>query len=178
MSERAQFPTGPSGVDAPSACAASSTTTRGRVVSADEVDGQPGVVHGDQRVARADRGRVEVQRLRDRCRRSRRSRRRSAAQFALATNESGDVSTRSPGPIPAAESAACSAAVPFANATACAAPRLRAQRALELVDRGPARQPVAAQDRGDRGDVVVLDELAAIRDHTSQFGGLPADLSW
>ena len=40
-SERAQLPTGPSGVDAPSACAASSTMTRGREVSAARSTGRP-----------------------------------------------------------------------------------------------------------------------------------------
>ncbi len=54
---------------------------------------------------------------------------------------------------------------------------LRAQRLLELVDCRSARHPVAAQYGSDRGDVVVVDELVAIRDHTSQFGVLLADLS-
>ena len=40
------------------------------------------------------------------------------AQFALATNESGDVKTCIPDPMPATESAAWRAAVPLATATA------------------------------------------------------------
>ena len=112
-----------------------------------------------------------------RCRRSRRSRRRSAAQFALATNDSGEVSTRSPGPMPAAESAPCSAAVPLAKATACAAPVCAHSARSKSSIAGSAGQPVAAEHGDDRGDVVVLDELTAIRDHTSQFGDFSADLS-
>ena len=40
-SDRAQFPTGPSGVCAPSACAASSTITRGRFTSDARSTGKP-----------------------------------------------------------------------------------------------------------------------------------------
>ncbi len=79
--------------------------------------------------------------------------------------------------MPPATRAACSAAVPFAKQIACRAPVSRAERAFELVDGGAARQPVASEHRGDGGDVVVVDELTAIRDHTSQFGGFRADLS-
>jgi hypothetical protein len=42
---------------------------------------------------------------------------------------------------------------------------------------GAAGQPLAAQYGDDRGDVVGFDELAAVRDHTAQFGGISADLS-
>ena len=43
------------------------------------------------------------------------------AQFALATNDSVEVATTSPGPSWAAAQAACNAAVPFENATAYSA---------------------------------------------------------
>ena len=79
--------------------------------------------------------------------------------------------------MPATESAACRAAVPFEKATACAAPVCSHSARSNSSIRGPAGEPVAAQDGGDGGDVVVFDELAAIRDHRSQFGGFPADLS-
>ena len=116
------------------------------VVERGEIDGQPGVVHGDERVAgRRDRAEVEVQRRRvdvDEGRRGADVPRRSSA---LATNESGEVATLSPGPMPAAATAPCSAAVPLANATACCAPTRSAQRARTPRPPGPG-QPVAPED--------------------------------
>jgi len=41
-----------------------------------------------------------------------------SAQLALATNDSGEVATVSPLPMPVAHSAACNETVPVANATA------------------------------------------------------------
>ena len=58
-----------------------------------------------------------------------------SAQLALATNDSGDVATVSPLPIPVAQSDACSATVPFANATGVLGAGDRAQRGLEPLDR-------------------------------------------
>jgi hypothetical protein len=54
---------------------------------------------------------------------------------------------------------------------------VRTQRALEVVDARTAGQPVASEDGDNRGDVIGLDELPAVRDHRAQFGGISADLS-
>ena len=170
MSERAQLPTGPSGV----ACA---ERVRGvldddarRAVKRGQVDGQPGEVHGDERVARSDPRRVEVERVRidvdevgggaD-----------VAGQFAVATNESGEVSTRSPGPMPAVASVPCSAAVPLENATACGRRVSADQLRLELVEPGGRRSAsrlrrVAMTAATSEASI----ELPAVRDHASQFG--------
>ena len=165
MSERAQLPTGPSGVRAPSACAASSTTTRGRGRQRREVD-RAGPRSAPRRARRtsADERRVEVQRRRGRCRRMPASRRRSGRSSP--TRRTTAVTSRRgrPAPMPAAHNAPCSAAVPLANATAWLRLGDAAQRVLEARDGRPAGQPVAPQDVDDGGDVVVVDRLAAVRD--------------
>ena len=60
-----------------------------------------------------------------------------SAQLALATNESGEVATVSPLPIPVAQRLACNATVPFAKATACAAPVVEHSAASNRSTAGP-----------------------------------------
>ena len=146
MSERAQLPTGPSGVDAPSACAASSTIDPGPRRRAPP--GRRGARRSARRPARRTRrprpGRGSASW--DRCRRSRRSRRRSARSSRWRRTRAATSARGRPVRCRPRRARACRAAVPLANATACAGAGLRAQRPLEGVDGGPARQPVAAQD--------------------------------
>jgi hypothetical protein len=57
--------------------------------------------------------------------------------FAAATKFSDGRTTSSPGPQPTASSAMCSAAVPFATASACFAPVKSAKAASNSATRGP-----------------------------------------
>ena len=172
MSERAQLPTGPSGVDAPSACAASSTTTRGRVVQRGEVDGQPGVVHRDERVARADRGRIEIQASWDRCRRSRRSRRRSAHSSRWRRTTAATSGPGRRGRCRPRRARRAARRCRWRRRRRGAAPVCAHSACSKSSIAGPPVSQSLRRTCDDRGDVVVLDELAAIRDHTSQFGGI------
>ena len=71
-------------------------------------------------------------------------------RWRCATNVSGVVTTSSPGPTPAANIAACSAAVPELTATAWRAPTRAAKRASNSATVGPGRQQVRPQ-HGDDG---------------------------
>lgn len=61
----------------------------------------------------------------------------SAAVAAVATNVIGEVTTSSPGPIPAAAYATCSAAVPEVTATAGVPPVCSARSSSKRVTAGP-----------------------------------------
>ena len=67
------------------------------------------------------------------------------------------VITSSPGPIPSATSARCIAAVPEATASACLAPDVLGEAALELGGARPGGQPARADRVGDGGDLLVAD---------------------
>ena len=87
---------------------------------------------------------------------------RYSTALAEAAKVSGEVMTSSPGPIPAAKTAAWSAAVPEFTATACRASTTEADGPLEGLDGWTGREPVRAERRDDRLDVVVLDGLVRI----------------
>ena len=53
----------------------------------------------------------------------------------------------------------------------------RAQRGFELLDRRALREPVAAQDLDDGGDVVVVDGLAAVGNVDHRGDGVASTLS-
>ena len=156
---------------APSACAASSMTTRGRCD--ERRRGRPAARRSAPRPSAsqsADVAEVEVERLRDRCRRTRAGRRPRARSSRWPTNDSGDVATVSPVPMPAAHSAACSADRAVGERHGVRGAGGRAQRASNSLDGRALRQPVAAQHLHDRGDVVVVDRLAAVGDHLAARG--------
>ena len=174
MSERAQLPTGPSGVVAPEGVGGVLDDDPRPVGERGQVDGQAGVVHRDQRVdVGRHRRRVEVERGRVDVDEGRRRRRRSGRSWRWRRTTAARWPPRRPGPSPAAAAAPCRAAVPLEKATAWRAPTRAASAVLELVDvRGPgsASRPCSTCDDG--GDVVVVDRLAAVRDHGRMRGEL------
>jgi hypothetical protein len=121
-------------------------------------------MHGDERVARADRSDVEIERLRidvdesdssidpERAVRARDERQRRRRDDVVASDprgpQRGVQRDRSVGE----------------------RHRMRgsgghAQRVLEFLDRGALGEPIAAQHRHDGGDVVVVDQLVPVRNH-------------
>ena len=138
MSEWAQLPTGSVGCARTERVRGVFDDDRAAGATARRSHGQARVVHGDERVARAD------DRVGSRFNVSGSMSTKpavgadEAGAFALATNDSGDVSTRWPGPSPAATAAPCRAAVPLAKATTCAGARVVGKRLLEVVDLRPA----------------------------------------
>ena len=166
MSLWAQLPTGPSGVVAPSAWAASSITTRGRWAS-ERRGRRAGRRSGPRPAHRCSDGTAPGRgsAWSGRCRGARRRRRRTGRSWRWPRTSAAEVATTSPGPSPPQQHAPCSAAVPLAKATAWRRPvarRRTAPRTRRRPGPGSASRPAAPDDGGD---VVVVDRLAAVRDH-------------
>ena len=70
-------------------------------------------------------------------------------QFAVATNEIGDVITSSPGPSPSPWQSRCSPAVPLVTATACGAPTRSAKSSSKRSIAGPIERRPGAQHLED-----------------------------
>ena len=87
------------------------------------------------------------------------------APLAVATKVSGVVTTSSPGPIPRAAYAVCSAAVPEVTLTAPGVAGQLREPLLEATHPRPGRQPVTAEHLDDGLDVAVVDRLAAVGEH-------------
>ena len=100
-----------------------------------------------------------VKRRADRCRRTPASRRCSRSPTTVATKVNGTVITSSPGPMPAASSARCSALVPVLTPMPCAALAVRGELLLERRHFAAERELAAVEHALDGRVDLALDGL-------------------